>query len=160
MKNATIPCVIDADALNIISENTEKLMRPHLDMILTPHLGEMSRLTGDAISFIQNKIVDCAVEFAQKYDLICVLKDFHTITAVPYSMTYINLSGNNGIATAGSGDVLSGIIGALLAQNVCSETAASMGVYLHGLAGDESSRQKSRMSLTATDIINGLDVVC
>ena len=159
LTNVTVPMVVDADALNIISENTERLLRPHMDLILTPHLGEMSRLTGDAVSFIQSTIVDSARDFAQKYDLICVLKDFHTITAVPYAMTYVNLSGNNGMATAGSGDVLSGIIGALLAQNIGSELAASMGVYVHGLAGDAAMNQKSRASMIASDIIDGLDIV-
>lgn len=159
LTNVTVPMVVDADALNIISENTERLLRPHMDLILTPHLGEMSRLTGDAVSFIQSTIVDSARDFAQKYNLICVLKDFHTITAAPYAMTYVNLSGNNGMATAGSGDVLSGIIGALLAQNIGSELAASMGVYVHGLAGDAAMNQKSCASMIASDIIDGLDIV-
>ena len=105
---------------------------------------------------IQNKLIECAQEFAQKYDLICVLKDFHTVTAIPYGMTYINLSGNNGMATGGSGDVLSGIIGALLAQHISAENAASLGVYIHGLAGDEAGRKNGEYGMIASDIIDGL----
>lgn len=156
LTNVTVPMVVDADALNVISANTERLLRPHMDLVLTPHLGEMSRLTGDAVSFIQNKLIECAQEFAQKYDLICVLKDFHTVTAIPYGMTYINLSGNNGMATGGSGDVLSGIIGALLAQHISAENAASLGVYIHGLAGDEAGRKNGEYGMIASDIIDGL----
>lgn len=159
LTNATVPMVIDADALNIIAENTERLLAPHMDLIVTPHIGEMNRLTGDAISFIQSNIVESAKEFAQKYNLICVLKDFHTITAVPYGMTYVNLSGNNGMATAGSGDVLAGIIGGMLAKGMSAEDAASIGVYVHGKAGDYAALEKSKTSLIASDIIEGLNKV-
>ena len=159
LKNVTVPMVIDADALNIIAEKTDILLRPHMDIIVTPHLGEMARMTGDSVSFIQSKLIDSATDFANKYNVICVLKDFRTITALPYSSVYINLSGNPGMATAGSGDVLSGIIGGLLAQGVVSEKAAGLGVYIHGLAGDEAMRKKGSYSMMADDIIDGLSYV-
>ncbi len=159
LKNVTVPMVIDADALNIIAEKTDILLRPHMDIIVTPHLGEMARLTGDSVSFIQSKLIDSATDFANKYNVICVLKDFRTITALPYSSVYINLSGNPGMASAGSGDVLSGVIGGLLAQGVVSEKAAGLGVYIHGLAGDEALTQKGSYSMMANDIIDGLSHV-
>ena len=127
-------------------------------MILTPHLGEMSRLTGDLVSFIQARLIPSAVEFAQTYDVICVLKDFHTVTAVPYGLTCLNLSGNDGMAVAGSGDVLSGILGSLLAQGMKPEHAA-LGVYVHGLAGDAAAKKCGRASMRAEDLIDGLKAV-
>ena len=84
--------------------------------MITPHLGEMSRLTGDSIAFIQTRLLDTADKFAEKFHVTCVLKDEHTVVATPHGKTYLNLSGNHGMATAGSGDVLTGIIGSLLAQ--------------------------------------------
>ena len=158
LKNCVVPFVVDADALNIISEQPELLLRPHTDMILTPHLGEMARLTKDSIALIQSRMVACAVEFAQTYDVICVLKDFHTVTAVPYGMTYLNLSGNFGMATAGSGDVLSGMMGSLLAQGMKPDLAA-LAVYLHGLAGDAAASLHGKSSLMATDLIDGIAAV-
>lgn len=159
LTNATVPLVVDADAINIISEDVERLLRPHMDMIVTPHLGEMSRLTGGAVSFIQHNLIECANDFAQKYDVICVLKDFRTVTSIPFGMTYLNLSGNNGMATGGSGDILTGIIGALLAQHVSPEIAASLGVYIHGLAGDTACDERSEYGMSASDIIDGLHFV-
>ena len=103
-------------------------------------------------------MVACAVEFAQTYDVICVLKDFHTVTAVPYGMTYLNLSGNFGMATAGSGDVLSGMMGSLLAQGMKPDLAA-LAVYLHGLAGDAAASLHGKSSLMATDLIDGIAAV-
>ncbi len=156
LQNVTVPIVLDADALNLIAKEPDLLLRPHMDMILTPHLGEMSRLTGDAVSFIQTHLVESAQDFARRYNVICVLKDAHTITAIPYGITYLNLSGNNGMATAGSGDVLSGVIGGLLAQGVKAELAAPLGVYVHGLAGDEALSITATRGMMASNIIEGL----
>lgn len=156
LKNVSIPTVLDADALNILAKEPEQLLLPHTDMILTPHLGEMSRLTKDAISFLQTHLIESAQEFARKYNVICVLKDARTVTAIPYGLTYLNCSGNNGMATAGSGDVLSGVIGGLLAQGAKPEVAASLGVYLHGLAGDEVRKVTGARGMMASDILEGL----
>lgn len=156
LKNVAVPMVMDADALNIIANKTDILLRPHMDIIVTPHLGEMSRLTGDSVSFIQSKLLDTATEFANKYNVTCVLKDFRTITALPYSSTYINLSGNSGMATAGSGDCLAGIIGGLLAQGVVVEDASALGVYIHGLSGDAALKKTGLHGLMANDIIDGI----
>lgn len=156
LKNCAVPLLLDADALNVISCEAEILLRPHTEMIVTPHLGEMSRLTGDAVTLIQSRLVESAFTFAQTYNVICVLKDFHTVTAIPYALGYLNLSGNNGMATAGSGDVLSGIIGALLAQGMTADRAAPLGVFIHGLAGDRAAEKNGKRAMIATDLVEGL----
>lgn len=156
LKNAAVPVIMDADALNVISEDTEILRGPHTDLIVTPHLGEMARLQGVAVSYIQDHLAESAEEFARTYNLICVLKDARTITAVPYERTYINLSGNNGMATGGSGDVLTGVIAGLIAQGAKPELAAPLGVYVHGLAGDAAADAHGRYSLMAQTLLDAL----
>ena len=153
---AAVPVVWDADALNIIAQDTTKLLLPHTEYVFTPHLGEFSRLTNQSIAWIQNHLIESAVDFSRTYDVICVLKDFHTVTANPYGLSYLNLSGNNGMATGGSGDVLSGMIAALLAQGMKGQEASAYGVYLHGLAGDYAKEQAGCHGMMASDIINAL----
>jgi NAD(P)H-hydrate epimerase len=156
LQNAAVPMLLDADALNLLSEETDLLLRAHTEMVVTPHLGEMARLTGDLVSLIQTRLFETAQEFARQYDVVCVLKDFHTVTAVPYGLNFLNLSGNHGMATAGSGDVLSGIIGAYLAAGIPASLAAPLGVYVHGLAGDYARAVKGAAALMAGDILEGL----
>lgn len=158
-KNATVPVVLDADALNIISNDKELLLASHTEFVVTPHIGEFSRLTGKSIAWIQNNLVDSAIEFAKTYDIICVLKDFHTVIAKPEGLNYLNLSGNNGMATAGSGDALAGVIGAFLAQGHTPSNAAAYGVYVHGLAGDMARSRMGTYGVTASDIIHGIKEV-
>ncbi len=152
----SVPVVWDADALNLFAQDIHKLLLPHTEYIMTPHLGEFSRMTNYTVDWIQNHFVETAVEFARTYDVICVLKDFHTITAIPFGLSYLNLSGNHGMATGGSGDVLAGVIGALLAQGMRGELAAAYGVFLHGLAGDRAREQRSAHAMMASDIIDAL----
>lgn len=156
LQKASVPVVLDADALNIIAEDTSVLLLAHTELVITPHLGEMSRLTGDSIAFIQTRLIDTADKFAGKFHVTCVLKDEHTVVATPHGKTYLNLSGNHGMATAGSGDVLTGIIGSLLAQRADTETAAALGVYLHGLSGDTALKKCGFRGMMAGDIVNGL----
>ena len=155
------PLVLDADALNILAEEPELLNRKDSTepVIVTPHLGEMSRLTHKNVAQIQQSLEETACTFAEQYNKICVLKDFHTVTALPDGSTFLNLSGNNGMATAGSGDVLAGIIGALLAQGMPAAQAAPLGVYIHGLAGDAAKEKCGVRALCASDIIEGLKEV-
>lgn len=155
-KIARVPVVWDADALNLFAQDVNTLSLPHAEYIVTPHLGEFSRLTNSTIDWIQNHFIESAMDFAETYNVICVLKDFHTITAVPHGLSYLNLSGNNGMATGGSGDVLAGIIGALLAQGLNTQTAAAYGVFLHGLAGDKAREKRSAHAMMASDIIEEL----
>lgn len=156
LKDASVPVLFDADALNLIAKDPAILFRPHTEMVVTPHLGEMSRLTGDSVAYIQNHLIEVAEEFARQYNIICVLKDARTVTSVPYNQTYLNLSGNAGMATAGSGDVLSGIIGSLLAQGMQAKWAAPLGVYIHGKAGDAVVERTGKRGLMASDLIEGL----
>lgn len=156
LKNASVPILMDADALNVIAKDVNILLRPHTELVVTPHLGEMSRLSGDSVAYIQNHLIEVAEEFARQYNVICVLKDEHTVTSVPYSQTYLNLSGNAGLATAGSGDVLSGIIGSLIAQGMPAKLAAPLGVYLHGKAGEAASGNAGKRGMLASDIHEGL----
>ncbi len=159
LQTASVPVVLDADALNLLAKEKEVLKRPHTDLILTPHLGEMARLIDMPIDYIKKNLLLTAEEFAREYNVICVLKDARSVVSIPYGRTYVNLSGNHGMSTAGSGDVLSGMIGGLLAQGETSETAASLGVYLHGCAGDAAAKENGCYSLTASDILTGIKEV-
>lgn len=159
LKNAAVPLVLDADALNLIAEETEVLRKPHTDLIITPHLGEMARLNDTPVSYLQAHLVESAQEFARTYNLICVLKDARTVTAIPYGMTYLNMTGNNGMATGGSGDVLTGVIASLIAQGMPADQAAPLGVYLHGAAGDAAAARVGCYSLTASALLDALTEV-
>ena len=153
---AGVPVVWDADGINILSENTDDLMLPHTEYILTPHIGEFSRLVKKSIPWIQEHLIESAIDFARTYDVICVLKDFRTVSANPYGTSYLNLSGNNGMATGGSGDVLAGVIGALLSQGVNGIEASAIGAYIHGLAVDTAREKMGTHSIMASDIIDAL----
>lgn len=159
LASVDIPCLLDADALNIISEHSEWLEHCNAPMILTPHLGEMSRLCRCGIPEIQADLAGTARDYAFSHDVTVVLKDARTVVADAQGQTCINHSGNHGMATAGAGDVLSGMIGALLAQKAEPFRAASLGVYLHGLSGDAAADCKGKRSLMASDIIDGISIV-
>ncbi len=156
LQMAASPLVIDADALNILSGNLKLLDSFQGTAIVTPHLGEMARLTGQAVEDLQKDLLGNAVRFAKEHRVICVLKDARTVTALPEGVSYINTSGNHGMATAGSGDVLTGILAGLLAQGLDSDTAAPLGVYLHGMAGDTARQKTGCYGMLATDIIEGI----
>lgn len=159
IQTAAVPIVVDADALNLLSEELEILKGPHTDLIVTPHLGEMSRLVDMPIEYIKKNILMTAQDFSREYNVICVLKDARTITSIPYGKTYVNTSGNHGMATAGSGDVLTGIIAGFLAGGLTPEEAAVFGVYVHGLSGDAMVEKTGYYSLMAEDILDGIKEV-
>ena len=142
-----------------MSEELEILKGPHTDLIVTPHLGEMSRLVDMPIEYIKKNILMTAQDFSREYNVICVLKDARTITSIPYGKTYVNTSGNHGMATAGSGDVLTGIIAGFLAGGLTPEEAAVFGVYVHGLSGDAMVEKTGYYSLMAEDILDGIKEV-
>ena len=150
------PMVLDADALNLISRHPELLKEIRQTAIITPHIGEMSRLTGLSVPDIKQDLIGCAVGFASSHDVICVLKDARTVTAFPDGRVFINRTGNSGMATAGSGDVLTGITASLLAQTGSAEKAAPAAVCLHGAAGDEAAGKEGVRFMTASDITDGL----
>ncbi len=153
IKNITKPLVLDADALNILSENTELLKEIKAPAVVTPHAGEMSRLTGKTIEEIENNRVFFASEFSKNYGVITVLKGAYTVIATPEGKTYINLTGNSVLATAGSGDILSGIIAGLAAGNNSLELSVVAGVSLHGKTGDIAADKYGKRGIIATDLL-------
>lgn len=156
LQKAKVPVLLDADALNVLAQHKELIRECQNSVIITPHIKEFSRLNGYSIEEIQQDLLGKAREFAKQYPVLCVVKDARTVVTKEGEIAYINVSGNNGMATAGSGDVLSGIIGGLLAQGVEPRKSATFGVYLHGLAGDYAKEAMGVYSMTARDIIKHL----
>lgn len=154
LEKAKVPLVIDADALNILSENKSWLDKIPENSILTPHPGEFKRLVGESENSYEN--IQKQLEFSKKYKVIVVLKGAFTSISTPAGKLYFNSTGNPGMATAGSGDALTGILLGLLAQGISPENAAIAGVFIHGLAGDLAAKEKSEFSLIAGDIIEYL----
>jgi NAD(P)H-hydrate epimerase len=166
-----VPVIIDADAINMLGEKlnqtsvtelTQRLQQLSMYLkpgtIITPHLMELSRLTGLPVSDIRDNLIDTAVQCSYNSEIIYVIKDARTIIA-QNGKYYINTSGNNGMATGGSGDVLTGIIGALIAQGMSPFEASCLAVYMHGLAGDEAALEKSTYSMMAGDIVEAIGKV-
>lgn len=149
-----IPLVIDADGLNALSGNLNPLAKAKAPRIITPHPGEFSRLTKKSVKAIEQDRKGAALAFAKRHNCIVVLKGPQTVVASPAGKTYVNKTGNAGMATAGSGDVLTGMLTALLGQGIEPFTAAKTGVYLHGLAGDLAARARGKAAMIATDIID------
>jgi len=153
-----VPAVIDADGLNALAGRLNSLRtvtdNSQPETILTPHPGEMARLLGVAINTVQENREKAAKTFAKAYKVTLVLKGQRTIVVDHKGNLYINKTGNPGMATAGSGDVLTGIIGAFLGQGLRSFEAAKYAVYLHGLAGDLAAEEKTQMGMIASDIID------
>ena len=147
------PMVIDADGLNILSLNKSLLKKLPPKTILTPHPGELKRLLGAWADDFDK--LEKAKQFSKTYDCILVLKDAHTIVIYD-DQGYINTTGNPGMATAGSGDVLTGMITSLMGQKYEPVKAAIFGVYLHGRAADIAIEKLGYQALTATAIINGI----
>ena len=153
LESQKTPLVIDADAINIISANPKFLADLPSLSILTPHFGELYGLIGEWKDDFDR--LEKTAKFAKKHDIIIVLKGANTITTYDMRL-FINDSGNPGLATAGTGDVLTGVITGLLAQGYHPMEAALMGVYLHGVAGDIAIQQYGIESLMASDVIQFL----
>jgi NAD(P)H-hydrate epimerase len=151
------PMVLDADALNAFEGAAANLNGRGRRLVITPHPGEMSRLTGLSIAEIQAHRVDIAKKFAQEHELVVVLKGHRTLIASPDGEVWVNATGNPGMATGGTGDVLTGMITGLIAQHPRSVLEATvLAVYLHGLAGDLAYRELGENSLVATDLVRFL----
>lgn len=146
--------VIDADALNCICNKTEILKNLKVPAIITPHPGEMARLLHSTPKTVNSNRENTAIDFAKKFGVVTVLKGAGTIIASPDGEVYINHTGNSGMATGGSGDVLSGIIGSLLAQGAAPINAAAAGVFLHGTIGDLAAEKLGKISMLPTDMID------
>jgi NAD(P)H-hydrate epimerase len=152
-----VPLVLDADALNMLAEADDFAAWPRRPAdspaVLTPHPGEMARLARTSASEVQRDRIGIARDYAMRHGVVLVLKGAATVTALPDGTVYVNTTGNPGMATGGSGDVLAGVIGSLIAQGMPPGTAAAFGVWLHGLAGDRAAAARpSQASLLAGDI--------
>ena len=153
--NSPVPTVIDGDGIRLCRNITMKLSD---NFILTPHRKEMSYLTGHTMEELKKSPVSTAFDAAMDTKSIVVAKDFRTIVS-DGNNCYINVSGNNGMSTAGSGDVLAGMIGGLLGQGMEPFAAARLAVYIHGLSGDVMAEKVSNYSLMASDLIDGIGEV-
>lgn len=166
LRTGTTPLVVDADALNVLADLRKKQEEEIGElyasygnkMIVTPHIKEMSRLTGKPVELIRNRLLETAREEADASH-IYVLKDARTVVSRGGERTYINSSGNHGMARGGSGDVLTGIICGFLAGGLPADEAARLGVYCHGLAGDEAARTEGPYAMTARNLIGALGQV-
>ena len=150
------PMVIDADALNALAKDPRPLRQNPMPKVLTPHPGEMARLTGKSVKAVEADRKGIALGFAKKYNCVVLLKGHRTVVASPDGKVYVNTTGNAGMATAGSGDVLTGMIAALLGQGVEAFEAARTGAYLHGKSGDLAAKIKSKAGMIACDIIDAI----
>lgn len=155
LEKCTVPIVLDADALNAICSNLDALKLAKVPVVITPHPKEMARLLKISVAEVQSNREQVAVNFAREYNVYVVLKGHNTVVASPNGDVFVNTTGNAGMATGGSGDVLAGMISSLLAQNpkkplecVCA------GVYLHGMAGDIAKVKFGEISMLPTDLIN------
>lgn len=158
LKNTRGTCIVDADAINILAEHKEWL-DTDAELILTPHMKEMSRLIGNSVQELQESRVELLNSLTGQYPIVCVLKDARTLVAEQGKDLYVNLSGNAAMAKAGSGDVLMGMITGIAAQKTESYDAACLAVYIHGLAGDAAKEEKGSYSVLADDIIDGISSV-
>lgn len=146
----------DADALNILSRQKEWLAKMTENQVITPHLGEMSRLTNIPIDQIKRNLLQTAVNFAKDRHMICILKDARTVIGAPDGTYVINTTGNHGMATGGSGDVLAGFLTGFTAQGLTCKKAAVLAVYLHGRAGDLAADEKGAYSMLASDLLDAI----
>ena len=150
------PVLIDGDGIAAICENPGILKQRSAETILTPHMGEMSRLTGLGVTDINADKVNILQKIAKELDAVVVLKGAHSLIGCPDQQVFINMSGNAGMASAGSGDVLTGTIGAMVTAGLCVTDAVCKGVFLHGLAGDLAALEKGEDGMTAQDILDFL----
>lgn len=154
LKESQIPVIIDADGLWAFSKNPKILDECKCSVILTPHEMEMSRILNCSVEYLKENRQEISHEYATQNSVTLVLKGHHTIVTSPSGEQYININGNSGMATGGSGDVLAGIIAAFTARLDTETKAANMGVYIHGLSGDLAAEELGEESMLPTDIIN------
>jgi NAD(P)H-hydrate epimerase len=154
---ATMPIVVDADGLNAFADDPDRLAgREGRDVIITPHPGEMARLIGMSTDEVQASRLEIARNFAAAHHCYVVLKGHRTLIATPDEKVFINPTGNPGMATGGTGDVLTGMIAAWLAQLLDAEAACKLAVYLHGMAGDLAEADEGEAAMTSADLAGHL----
>lgn len=154
LNNCTQPLVIDAEGINKL--NLNNLIKHSQPVILTPHYGEMAKLLNNNINYIRTDIIEKSMDFSLKYNVYLILKGARTIIVCPDGNVFINSTGNPGMATAGSGDVLTGAVASLIGQGIEIKDALKVAVYLHGLAGDIGVKYVGEYSLTAGDLVTYL----
>jgi NAD(P)H-hydrate epimerase len=152
VRSIPLPAVVDADGLSALGGKLELIRKSPKELILTPHPGEMARLLGTSNQEIQQNRVQAAREFARKFGVVLVLKGARSLVAGPEGDVFINPTGNPGMASGGTGDILTGMIGGFLAQGFPALEAAKLGVYLHGLAGDFVAHRKGQRGIAAMDL--------
>ncbi len=158
LEAASMPIVLDADGLNLLAAHPELWSKVPFGTVITPHPMEMARLLHCPVETVTADIPGTALSFAAEHGVVCVLKSHRTAVS-DGNRLMVNNSGNSGMATGGSGDVLSGIIASLIAQGMQPYEAACLGVYLHGLAGDEAAAKLGEHALMASDIIDALPAI-
>ena len=157
VKNRKIPVVLDADGLNAFEGKAAELRGKQVPLVLTPHPGEMARLTGKSVKEIQRDRINIARNFASEHELILVLKGHRTLVANPDGEVWVNTTGNPGMATGGTGDILTGMVAGFIAQNPQRIFEAVLAaVHLHGMAGDVARDSMGEQSLVATDLVRAL----
>ena len=152
LDTAECPVVLDADGINVLSGHIDRLDRARVPLVLTPHEGEFLRMGGD----LSGGRIAGARAMAEKTGAVIVLKGYRTVTAAPDGRIYVNSTGNPGMATGGSGDVLSGILTCLLGQGMEPARAAAAAVWIHGAAGDAARDRLGVRSMLPTDLIGAL----
>lgn len=159
LQYAKVPCVVDADALNLIAKDMAILENKEQSLVLTPHMKEMARLLSCSVKELQNDKMAYLEDFVNEYSVTCVLKDARTLVGNSKEDVFLNLTGNSAMAKGGSGDVLTGIISGILAQKTGIYEAACLGVYLHGMAGDVARDKKGQYSVLAGDIVDNISEI-
>ena len=150
------PLLIDGDGITAIAADLAKIKRRKAPTILTPHLGEMSRITGMEIDDINKNKIDVLQRTTGELNAVIILKGAHSLIGYPDGKVYVNVSGNSGMATAGSGDVLTGTIAAMYGLGLVLEDAVRMGVFIHGFSGDIAAVDKGEDGMTAQDMLDCL----
>ena len=156
IRNSEVPMLIDADAITLVADNPEILLETKAPVVLTPHPGEMSRLARISTEDVQADRIGVSLEFSSKYNAYLVLKGARSIISTPAGEIFINTTANAGMASGGMGDVLTGIIGGLLAQRLNPADACKLGVFIHGLSGDIIKEEVGEIGMIASDVANTL----
>ncbi len=159
LKSLNVPLVLDADGINILAQDINILKNTRAEIVLTPHIKEFSRLIGKPVSFIKENREQLASEFSEKHGVTLVLKDFTTVIACKGKELYSSVGGHPCMAKGGSGDMLAGMIGALISQGLSPQKAACAAVYLHARCGEICGQRMGERSVLTTDLIETLPEV-
>ncbi len=159
IENSDCPVIIDADGINVLHDRIDILRKAKASIILTPHPGEFSRLTGTPVSEIMKNKLQMSKDFVEKYGVTLVLKGAGTVIAAPERQLFVSSTGNAGLSRGGSGDVLAGIIGSFVAQGISPVDACCAGVFIHGMCADRIATKTSMQGMLPSDLINELPLL-